>query len=132
MNYLNPNKNPSGAYGNLQSYPVKGLLAFPDEFLPEFFKEDKKCAGFVNIEDDGETVTACTWDEEAYQAYIATLPEDTGETPSENPVTFESLKEENEALKAQVAELESQVTETQMALCDVYEQVTAAMLEKEG
>ena len=75
MNYLNPNKNPSGAYGNLQSLPAAGLLAFPDDFLPEFFKADKECAGFVNIEHDGETVTACTWDEDAYQAYIASLPE---------------------------------------------------------
>lgn len=90
MNYLNPNKNPSGAYGNLQSYPAAGLLAFPDEFLPEFFKEGKKCAGFVTIEDDGTTVTACTWDEETYQAYIATLPEDTGEAEAEE--TAESIQ----------------------------------------
>lgn len=102
MNYLNPNKNPSGAYGNLQSYPVKGLLAFPDEFLPEFFKADKKCVGFVNIEDDGETVTACVWDEEAYQAYIATLPEDAGGSEGEGQPTLDTLFTENTKLKAQL------------------------------
>lgn len=102
MNYLNPNKNPSGAYGNLQSYPVKGLLAFPDEFLPEFFKADKKCAGFVNIEDDGETVTACVWDEEAYQAYVVTLPEEAVEAVAEEPATLANLSTENTKLKAQL------------------------------
>lgn len=111
MNYLNPNKNPSGAYGNLQSYPVKGLLAFPDEFLTEFFKADKKCAGFVNIEDDGETVTACTWDEEAYQSYIATLPEEAVETTNTEEPTIESMRTEIIELKGRISELEAKTAE---------------------
>ena len=33
------------------------------------------------------------------------------------------LQKENEELQAKVASLETQVTDTQLALCDVYEQV---------
>lgn len=35
--------------------------------------------------------------------------------------TNEQLAAENEALKEKVSELEGQLTDTQMALCDVYE-----------
>ena len=35
--------------------------------------------------------------------------------------TRRQLQEENEQLRAKVESLESQVTDTQMALCDVYE-----------
>ena len=58
----------------LQSTPAPGLLEFPDEFLSEFFKEGKRAAGFVVIEDDGKRVTACRWDEEAYQAWVEEHP----------------------------------------------------------
>ena len=70
--YLNPEK--TTCYPPLQSTPAPGLLEFPDEFLPEFYKEGKRAAGFVVIEDDGERVTACRWDEEAYQAWAAEHP----------------------------------------------------------
>lgn len=36
------------------------------------------------------------------------------------------LQEENEILQQKVESLEAQVTDTQMALCDVYEQVIMA------
>ena len=39
------------------------------------------------------------------------------------------LQEENEALKQKVTALESQVTDTQVALCDVYEQILAVNSE---
>ena len=35
--------------------------------------------------------------------------------------TRKQLQEENEQLRAKVVELEGQLTDTQMALCDVYE-----------
>ena len=35
--------------------------------------------------------------------------------------SVEELQKENEALKKQVSSLEGQLTDTQMALCDVYE-----------
>ena len=39
--------------------------------------------------------------------------------------TMEELQEENEALKTKVSSLESNLDDTQMALCDVYEQLIA-------
>ena len=39
--------------------------------------------------------------------------------------TMAELQEENEALKTKVAALESNLDNTQMALCDVYEQLIA-------
>lgn len=96
MYYLHPEKRESGAYGNVQSTPAKGLLAFPEEFFPEFFKEGKQCAGFVQIEHDGSTVTSCAWDEGAYQAYIDTLPEP---EPEPTPTTEERLTSLEEALE---------------------------------
>lgn len=39
--------------------------------------------------------------------------------------TMEELQEENEALKNKVSSLETNLDNTQMALCDVYEQLIA-------
>lgn len=58
-----------------QSNPAPGLVYFPDEFLSEYFKEGKRAAGFVKIEHDGEKVTSCVWDEEAYQKWAEENPE---------------------------------------------------------
>ena len=74
MMYLNPKKNSSGAHPNLQSTPAPGLLEFPAAFQSEFYKAGKHYAGFVDIEHDGQTVTSCVWNEEAYQAYLAEHP----------------------------------------------------------
>lgn len=40
--------------------------------------------------------------------------------------TTAQLQKENEALQKKVTTLEDQLTETQLALCEVYEQVIAA------
>ena len=40
--------------------------------------------------------------------------------------TMAELQEENEALKNKVSSLETNLDNTQMALCDVYEQLIAA------
>lgn len=69
MNYYNKKTN------FIQSTPAPGLLEFPDEFMPTFYPEGKRAAGFVTITDDGTTVTSCAWDEEAYQAWCETNPE---------------------------------------------------------
>lgn len=82
MMYIDPTRRENGSYGNMQSNRAPGMVAFPDEFMPEFFKVDKQAAGFCVIEHDGETVTSCTWDEDAYQAYIASLPEPEPEQPT--------------------------------------------------
>lgn len=69
MNYYNKETN------FIQSTQAPGLLEFPDEFMPEFYKEGKRAAGFVTIEDDGQRVTSCVWNEEEYQAWCAENPE---------------------------------------------------------
>lgn len=68
MNYYNKQTN------FIQSTPAPGLLEFKDEFIPEFYKDGKRAAGFVTITDDGTTVTSCVWDEEAYQAWCEANP----------------------------------------------------------
>ena len=89
MNYFDKFHN------SLQSTPAPGLLEFPDEFLPEFYKEGKRAAGFVVIEDDGKRVTACRWDEEAYQAWAAEHP-----APDPLPAAQAERQEENKAALA--------------------------------
>lgn len=81
MFYLNPNKI-GDFYSNLQSNPAPGLVLFPDQFMSEFFKEGKRCAGCVDIEHDGEKVTSCVWNEEKYQTWVEANPEP--DTLSEN------------------------------------------------
>lgn len=61
-------------YNFIQSTPAPGLLEFPDSFMPEYFKEGKRAAGFVDTTDDGKRVTSCVWDEEEYQAWCAENP----------------------------------------------------------
>lgn len=79
----------------LQSSFAPGLLEFPDEFLPEYFKAGKRAAGFVIIEDDGKRVTACRWDEEAYQTWAAEHP-----APDPLPPAQTARQEENKAALA--------------------------------
>lgn len=43
--------------------------------------------------------------------------------------TRAELRKENEALQQKVTSLESQLTDTQVALCDVYEQILAVSEE---
>ena len=69
MQYFNPSTK------TIQSLRADGLLEFPDKFVPIFYPKDKKAAGFVTIEHDGAAVTACVWDEEAYQAWLSTQPD---------------------------------------------------------
>lgn len=74
-----PNEN--GGYPAVQSWRLKnppvGYCFFPEEFMPVFYDSSKAVAGFVIIEIDEQTltVTSCTWNEEAYQAYLATIPD---------------------------------------------------------
>lgn len=68
MNYYNKE------YNFIQSTPAPGLLEFPDEFMPEFYKEGKRSAGSVDITDDGQKVTSCAWNDETYQEWCAENP----------------------------------------------------------
>lgn len=79
MKIIQITANENGARPPLQNWnsstPPIGYAFLPDEFVHVFYPQDKQCAGFVDITVEGDTVTACTWNEEAYQAYIASLPE---------------------------------------------------------
>lgn len=74
-----PNEN--GGYPAIQSWRLKnppvGCYFFPEEFMNVFYDPSKVEPGFVTIEADEQslTVTSCVWNEEAYQAYIASLPD---------------------------------------------------------
>ena len=97
MFYLLPNPSSIGAFCAPQSQPAPGLLNFPDEYLTEFFKSGKQAAGFVTIEHDGKTVTSCVWNENAYLAYLTTLPK-----PSLAEVQADKLTEINAACDAAI------------------------------
>lgn len=71
--YLNLNKQ-GDAYPALQSNPAPGLVYFPDGFIHVFYPADKRAAGFVTIEHDGQKVTSCVWDDEAYQSWVDANP----------------------------------------------------------
>lgn len=58
-----------------RAVPPAGYAAFPEKFLPVFYQADKQCAGFVDITVEDGAVTECTWNDEAYQEYLAGLPE---------------------------------------------------------
>jgi hypothetical protein len=73
--YLSKTKRENGSYPPIQSEFRKGLLFFPDSFLSVFYPEGKRAAGFVDLVHDGTTVTACTWNEAAYQAWCDANPE---------------------------------------------------------
>lgn len=101
MYFIYSTPSAGGAYPPLQTTSRLEMLTFPDELLCEFYKEGKEAAGFVTIEHDGEKVTSCIWNEEAYQAYIASLPEPALVTPT--------TEERLEALEALM--LETIITE---------------------
>lgn len=79
MELFRNEKTENGAYpGIIQTSATavpEGWLKFPDEFLPVFYPADKRAAGFVSIEHDDEAVTDCTWNEEAYQSWLAKQPD---------------------------------------------------------
>lgn len=97
MLYIMPQANSSGAFSAPQTTQADGLIEFPRNFLLEFYKEGKQAAGFVTIEHDGKTVTSCVWNENAYLAYLATLPE-----PSLAEVQKDKLTEINAACDAAI------------------------------
>lgn len=81
MYIIQKEKNGSGGYGPLQSWTSDECpdtcWFYPDELFNEFYRSDKRVAGFVNIEVDeaSKIVTNVVWNDEAYNAYVATLPD---------------------------------------------------------
>lgn len=102
MNIIQINANENGGRPPMQSWkgaPPAGYALVPDELDTSVFFD---FMGFVTLELDGSTVTAMTGNQEALDAYKASLPE-----PVEPPPTTEervaALEAENKLLKEQVS-----------------------------
>lgn len=102
MNIIQINANENGGRPPMQSWhgePPAGYALVPDALDTSAFYN---FMGFVTLELDGSTVTAMTGNQEALDAYKASLPE-----PVEPPPTTEervaALEAENKLLKEQVS-----------------------------
>lgn len=102
MNIIQINTNENGGRPPMQSWhgePPAGYALVPDALNTSAFYD---FMGFVTLELDGSTVTAMTGNQEALDAYKASLPE-----PVEPPPTTEervaALEAENKLLKEQVS-----------------------------
>lgn len=102
MNIIQINANENGGRPPMQSWhgePPAGYALVPDTLDSSVFYD---FMGFVTLELDGSTVTAMTGNQEALDAYKASLPE-----PVEPPPTTEervsALEAENKLLKEQVS-----------------------------
>lgn len=102
MNIIQINANENGGRPPMQSWhgaPPAGYALVPDALDTSVFYN---FMGFVTLELDGRTVTSMTGNQEALDAYKASLPE-----PVEPPPTTEervaALEAENKLLKEQVS-----------------------------
>ena len=102
MNIIQINANENGGRPPMQSWhgaPPAGYALVPDTLDTSAFYD---FMGFVTLELDGVTVTSMTGNQEALDAYKASLPE-----PVEPPPTTEervaALEAENKLLKEQVS-----------------------------
>lgn len=75
--FINKTPTANGNYGNPRSNG--GGLLLPDNLLPTYLDS----MGFVNITHDGETVLTVERNEDAYNAYIESLPPAPPPEPSE-------------------------------------------------
>lgn len=109
----------NGGYSVIQTWPgdvpPEGYVIVPDTLNTSVFYE---FLGFVDLTIEGDTVTAMTGNQEALDAYKASLPE-----PVEPPPTTEervaALEAENKLLKEQVSAQSDQM--------DFYEDCIAEM-----
>lgn len=70
----------TGCYSAIQSWNSNnlpnGYVWFPESLMNKFYAPGKKCAGFVTptLNEAGDTVVDLEWNDEAYNAYLSTLP----------------------------------------------------------
>lgn len=76
MWYIQQKPDETGNYGAPQTPEYEGSIALPDALLQPYIDS----MGFVNVTVENGTVTLVKRNEEAYNAYIASLP------PPEPPV----------------------------------------------
>jgi hypothetical protein len=83
----------SGARSPLQTWDLptlpEGYAWCPDEFYGVFYSTSP--AGFVHITVEGDTVTAMTVNQEALDAYLASLPDEPEPEPTDEPTSDELL-----------------------------------------
>lgn len=95
------NSDTIGSRPPLQSWTKSvaplGFALCPDEFYDIFYSTEKAC-GFVNITVENNIVTSMEVNQEALDAYVATLPE-----PEEVVDPIEELQDENRMLNAKIA-----------------------------
>ena len=111
--YIIANKSEEGYFEAPYYSSLPGDTIFPEEFLPEFYKEGKLVHGFVDLSIENGYVTGCTWNEEAYQAYLKAHPE-VENPPKPEPTPEEwlaALERENKTLQSQ---LEASIQSNQM------------------
>lgn len=109
----------NGGYSVIQTWPgdvpPEGYVIVPNTLDTSVFYD---FMGFVTLELDGDTVTAMIGNQEALDAYKASLPEPVDPPPTtEERVT--ALESENAMLKAQVSAQSDQM--------DFYEDCIAEM-----
>lgn len=79
--YIIPRQaNPDGSYPPLnqwdKKYPVPPThYVFPDEYYDVFYMDGKRLKGYVTLEVEDEQITNVTWNDEAYEAAVALLPD---------------------------------------------------------
>lgn len=118
MNIIQINANENGGRPPLQSWngaPPAGYALVPDTLDTSAFYD---FMGFVTLELDGGTVTSMTGNQEALDAYKASLPEPV-EPPPSTEERVAALESENSMLKAQVSAQSDQM--------DFYEDCIAEM-----
>lgn len=124
MNIIQINASENGGRPPMQNWngaPPAGYALVPDTLDTSVFYD---FMGFVTLELDGSTVTAMTGNQEALDAYKASLPE-----PVEPPPTTEervaSLEAENKLLKEQVKMQSQQQTFLEDCLLEISDVVYA-------
>lgn len=118
MNIIQINANENGGRPPLQSWhgePPAGYALVPDALDTSVFYD---FMGFVRLELDGGTVTAMTGNQEALDAYKASLPEPAAPEPTTEE-RVSTLESENSMLKAKVSAQSDQM--------DFYEDCIAEM-----
>ena len=124
MNIIQINANENGGRPPMQSWqgePPADYALVPDTLDTSAFYD---FMGFVTLELDGDTVTAMTGNQEALDAYKASLPE-----PVEPPPTTDervaALEAENKLLKEQVKMQSQQQTFLEDCLLEISDVVYA-------
>ena len=124
MNIIQINANENGGRPPLQRWhgaPPAGYALVPDTLDTSAFYD---FMGFVTLELDGSTVTAMTGNQEALDAYKASLPEPVEPQPTTEE-RVAALEAENKLLKEQVKMQSQQQTFLEDCLLEISDVVYA-------